>query len=286
MMKTRGNEVQLQRLRQRRFSRRRIYRRRRRVAFSVLCALVAVTLLGAFSTSSEDKVRPGTGETALKRVESPALAQAPDPASKPEKKASEAKKEEKKPPADKEKEAAKSGGEKKERAKKPRGEPLPPAPSDPTMYLTIPKLGLYENTVFNSDAPGTMDQGAMKLPSTGFPWQNKANTYIAAHRVGYSGTQSYRQFYNLPSMAPGDQVILTDTNGNSYVYQVTEVLAVTPQDSWATYPVAGRDMITLQTCIASVNDWWSITPGLLSSPPGPETARFLVRADRVAVQRV
>jgi sortase A len=130
-----------------------------------------------------------------------------------------------------------------------------------------------------------MDNGAIKLPSTAFPWQDNGNTYIAAHRVGYSGTPSYNQFYDLPSMQKGDEIILSDANGTVYTYEVTDVFAVMPHENWVTDPEPGRDMVTLQTCVASVDDWTTITPGLLSSPPGPETARLVVQADRVDVQQ-
>lgn len=160
-----------------------------------------------------------------------------------------------------------------------------PDPATNDLYLTVPKLGLYDNSVANTEDPIAMDNGAIKLPSTAFPWQPNGNTYIAAHRIGYAGTPSYNQFYNLPSMQRGDQVILSDANGTTYTYEVTEVFAVMPQDNWVTAPVAGRDMVTLQTCVASVDDWWTITPGLLSSPPGPETARLVVQAERTDVQQ-
>lgn len=159
-----------------------------------------------------------------------------------------------------------------------------PDPATNDLYLTVPKLGLYDNSVANTRDPIAMDNGAIKLPSTAFPWQPNGNTYIAAHRIGYAGTPSYNQFYNLPSMQQGDEVILSDANGTTYTYEVTEVFAVMPQDTWVTAPVAGRDMVTLQTCVATVDDWWTITPGLLSSPPGPETARLVVQAERVDVE--
>lgn len=171
-----------------------------------------------------------------------------------------------------------SGPEKKDAG----GEAPEPATND--LYLTVPKLGLYDNYVANTEDPVAMDNGAIKLPSTAFPWQENGNTYIAAHRIGYAGTPSYRQFYNLPSMQPGDEIILEDANGTTYTYEVTKVFAVMPQDTWVTNPQAGRDMVTLQTCVASLDDWWTITPGLLTSPPGPETARLVVQADRVDVQ--
>jgi LPXTG-site transpeptidase (sortase) family protein len=162
---------------------------------------------------------------------------------------------------------------------------IPDPPTD-DLYLTVPKLGLYDNVVADTEDPLAMDNGAIKLPSTAFPWQDNGNTYIAAHRVGYSGTPSYNQFYDLPSMQNGDEVILSDANGTTYTYEVTDVFAVMPHENWVTDPMDDRDMVTLQTCIASVDDWSTITPGLLTSPPGPETARLVVQANRVDVQPV
>jgi sortase A len=159
----------------------------------------------------------------------------------------------------------------------------PPAPSDKTMSLSVPRLAQVQgDTVLNSDAPGTMARAAMKLPSTGFPWQEGANTYIAGHRIGWQGTESRYQFYNLPAMRNGDAVYLTDANGTTYEYRVTEKFAVSPSENWVTEPVAGRDMITLQTCTDSVDPstWWDITPKLMQA--GPDTGRLVVRADKVA----
>ncbi len=156
----------------------------------------------------------------------------------------------------------------------------PPPPNDPTMYLTVPRLGLYDNTVRNDDSQWALDNGAIKLPSTGFPWQDGANTYIAGHRIGWPGTETYYQFYNLPTMQNGDLVYLTDANGTVYTYQVSEVFAVSPSDVWVTNPIAGRDMISLQTCTETPNDWWTIGPKLFES--GPDSGRLIVRADKIA----
>lgn len=121
----------------------------------------------------------------------------------------------------------------------------------------------------------------MKLPSTGYPWQEGANPYIAAHRIGYPGTQSRYQFYNLPAMRKGDTVSLADANGSLYEYRVIEKFAVSPSESWVTEPVAGKDLVTLQTCTDSVarSTWWEITPKLMEA--GPDTGRLIVRAERV-----
>lgn len=143
----------------------------------------------------------------------------------------------------------------------------PPDPGSEELYLTVPKMGLTDNYVANTKDPVAMNNGAIKLPSSGFPWQPNANTYIAAHVLGYSGTGSYMQFAGLPSMTYGDEVFLTDANGTTYEYAVSEILTVAPQDNWVTAPIAGKDMVTLQTCV---------------NPPYYDQ-RLVVRAERVNV---
>jgi sortase A len=173
-----------------------------------------------------------------------------------------------------------AAAEKAAAEKKAAEEAKPPPPNDPTTFLTVPSLGLYDNTVRNSDDPSAMDIGAIKLPSTGFPWQGGANTYIAAHRVGWPGTASNYQFYNLPAMQVGDVAYLTDMNGTVYTYQVTEIFAVYPHEAWVSNPIAGRDMLTLQTCTETPNDWWTLGTKLFESTP--DSGRLIVRADKVA----
>lgn len=169
-------------------------------------------------------------------------------------------------------EGAEQGAAAKKAEKKPPPPPPPPevAPTPPTtdLWLTVPRMGRQGDYVANTDDPAAMDQGAVKLPSTGFPWQDNANTYIAAHVLGYAGTGSLQQFANLPYMTYGDVIYLGDANGSVYTYRVTEIFTVAPQDNWVTYPEPGRDMVTLQTCI---------------NPPSYDT-RLIVRADRVDVQ--
>ena len=157
--------------------------------------------------------------------------------------------------------------------------PLAPvvAPADTAMYLSVPKLGISGAQVVDGEAG--LELGAMHLPGTGFPWIAGSNTYIAGHRVGFPGTGSDRIFYSLPSLAPGDAVMLTDSNGTVYEYRVSEVFAVTPVDTWVTAPT-GSDTVTLQVCTETPEDWWTIGPRLMSS--GPESGRLVVRADRVA----
>ena len=151
------------------------------------------------------------------------------------------------------------------------------APADPTMYLSVPKLGIAGTTVLDGDVG--LEVGAMHLPGTGYPWLASSNTYIAGHRVGFPGTGSDHIFFDLPAMAQGDEVILEDSNGETYTYAVSEVFAVTPTDTWVTAPT-GSDTVTLQVCTESPDDWFTIGPQLMES--GPESGRLIVRAERVA----
>ena len=158
--------------------------------------------------------------------------------------------------------------------------PADAAPSGTAMSLTVPALGVSGVPVIDENSEAALTAGAMHLPGTGFPWQEGANTYVAGHRVGYPGTPSDHVFYDLPSMRQGDEVVLTDADGKEYTYAVTEVFAVSPSDTYVTSPIAGRDVVTLQTCTETPEDWTTIGPSLLAS--GPESGRLIVRADRVS----
>src|ERR687890_304219 len=154
-------------------------------------------------------------------------------------------------------------------------EPRAPAvPEDPTLYLTVPKLGLYDHTVRNDDSEVALDLGAVKLPDTGFPWEQKdTNTYIACHRLGWPGNERYNQCLNLPLMQQGDQIFLEDSLGRAYEYRVTEALQLTAQDTWIKRPTEGKDVVSLQTCIETLGDIWTMGPNW--------AARYVVQAEKV-----
>lgn len=66
---------------------------------------------------------------------------------------------------------------------------------------------------------------------------------------------------------------MTDVNGQSYTYVVSEIFEVSPYDLSVTAPV-GRDVVTLQTCIENFGDYWTEGPNWL--------ARYVVRAEKSA----
>src|SRR5215207_1348932 len=69
-------------------------------------------------------------------------------------------------------------------------------PADGTLYLTVPEIGLEDVAVHNSLSEEDLDDSAIHLPDTGFPWQPGSNTYIAGHRRGSSG------YYSFPALFP------------------------------------------------------------------------------------
>jgi LPXTG-site transpeptidase (sortase) family protein len=148
----------------------------------------------------------------------------------------------------------------------------PAVPTDTTMYLTIPKMGLYDIPVLEGTSEAVLSQGVGHVPGTGYPWAPGSNTYIAGHRLGYPGTISDHVFWDLPSLVIGDQVILEDSLGQTYTYQVSEVLEVPPSDLSVTGST-GRDMVSLQTCIENYGDYWTAGPNWF--------VRYIVRADKV-----
>ena len=263
-------------------TRARKFGKRRRTGLYAFAALL-VLALGTLVLYGVGSAARSDGE-GVARVEGPNVPdgapQAVSDAPAKEAAAKEAEKEKKAADESAEKEAEK-GKASKERAEREEANAAPPPPSDPTTYLTVPRLGVYGHTVRNDTSQEALDLGAIKIPETGFPWQEgDTNTYIAGHRIGWPGTESDYQFYNLPAMQQGDEVILEDSEGTVYTYRVTEIFAVKPSDYWVTKPVPGRDVISLQTCTESVDDWWTIGPSLMEA--GPESGRLVVRADRVA----
>jgi len=71
----------------------------------------------------------------------------------------------------------------------------------------------------------------------------------------------------------GDQIFLEDSLGRSYEYRVTEALQITAQDTWIKRPIEGKDVVSLQTCIETLGNLWTMGPNW--------TARYVVQAEKV-----
>ena len=257
------------------------------VAFgALLFARMGPDVLQANPLANADKVP-------LQRVQAPEAGEAPEAVAETEGGSSgsllAAEEEDRKTAAEKERVEQRADREAEERAEakeaaenrqaekeqQSAGQPEIPVPATNDLWMSIPALGLYDNYVANSNDPAALDVGAAKTVESGFPWQDNANTYISAHRLGYPGTASDHQFYNLPLLQQGDVIYLGDANGTTYTYEVTGFVEVTPADSWITAPQPGRDMVSLQTCIEDFGDYWTMGPNWY--------VRYIVQADRVSV---
>jgi sortase A len=146
------------------------------------------------------------------------------------------------------------------------------APAGATMSLSVPAMGISDVPVVEGTSEASLSQGAGHVPGTGYPWVPGSNTYIAGHRIGYPGTPSDHVFWNLPSLTQGDRILLTDSNGTTYTYAVSQISEVAPTDLSVTAPT-GSDVVSLQTCIEDYGDYWT---------PGPNWfVRYVVQAERV-----
>ena len=244
------------------------FRRRRRGAGLVLLMSLAIVVLGVALFFRTDASQRASGESAVDRVSVPMVSEAP-------KAVAEQADETQSSSQSSSKGDAAAGDDQKQQATADK-KPAIPVPASRDLWLTVPRLGVYDAYVYTYNGEeSSLDYGPAKIPDTGFPWQSGANTYIAGHRLGWPGTGSDHIFYDLPLMRYGDMIYLTDANGTVYAYAVTDFKEVLPSESWITDPVAGKNMVSLQTCIENYGDYWT---------PGPNWyVRFVVRAERVSV---
>jgi sortase A len=131
------------------------------------------------------------------------------------------------------------------------GEETAPPKRDETMKLSIPSMKHVDNVpVYTATAHNqpALRNGTLHLAGTGFPWQREANVYIAGHRLGYPRTKSFLVFWDLNRLRMGRRVVLTDSEGDRYIYRVYDRFVLGPDDASATKPVAGRNVVSLQTC--------------------------------------
>jgi sortase A len=127
----------------------------------------------------------------------------------------------------------------------------PASVKDTKLKLTVPKMERVEDLNV-TDAPyddeSSLDDGAQHVQGTGFPWEEESNVYIAGHRLGWLGTDSYLVFWDLDKLEDGDEVFLTDSDGTRYSYKVFNNFVADPYDWSVADPIPGKNVVTLQTC--------------------------------------
>ena len=128
---------------------------------------------------------------------------------------------------------------------------VPPTKKDTNMELTIPSMQRVRGVPVYTGPAGdkaALREGTLHLKGTSFPWQRDANVYVAGHRLGFPRTKSWLVFWDLNKLTRGSRVVLTDSEGNKYIYRVYERFILGPNDTSATEPVRGMNVISLQTC--------------------------------------
>jgi sortase A len=142
-------------------------------------------------------------------------------------------------------------------------------PESMMLRMTIPKMAQIRNDTVpysvSDDNKAFRKHAAVHLRGTGNPWDRQANVYIAGHRLGFPGTDSWLSFWDLNVLDKGDRVLITDSAGKRYVYKVFKTFVVDPDDVSVTRPLQGRNIVSLQTC--TLPDY---------------SRRLIVQAERVA----
>jgi sortase A len=129
---------------------------------------------------------------------------------------------------------------------------VPRGPESKVLRLTVPKMSQIRNDTVpysvSDDKKAFHDHAAVHLRGTGNPWDRQANVYIAGHRLGFPGTDSWLSFWDLNVLDKGDRVLITDSAGKRYVYRVFRTFVVDPDEVSVTRPLRGRNIVSLQTC--------------------------------------
>jgi sortase A len=233
--------------------------------------VIAVIAIGALAIVAGTGMLSGVGVDAdpAKRAIQPVGAEQDTPEPVAEEAATKADDTEPKDKADQIERAVKEPEPKKEKAASSSASNSPAAVPDNTyMTLTVPAIGISDIPVVEGTTEASLSQGAGHYTGSGYPWVAGSNTYIAGHRLGYPGTPSDHVFWNLPNLVMGDKIYLTDSNGHTYTYAVSDILEVPINDLSVTGPT-GTDTVSLQTCIEDYGDYWT---------PGPNwNVRYIVR---------
>jgi len=145
------------------------------------------------------------------------------------------------------------------------GEVIPP-----DSQIVIPKIGITAPIIFlasrnEQEIQNNLTRGVVHYSGTAKPGE-VGNSFITGHSSNFwwvKGNYNY-VFVNLDKMAAGDQAKIYH-NGKKYVYSVTEVKTVEPNDV-SVVTQTDTPTLTLMTC----------------TPPGTNWKRLIVKMDQIA----
>ena len=148
----------------------------------------------------------------------------------------------------------------------------PPGPATGTSiaHMVIKKLGV-DKYVVEGVSEAALREGPGHYPGTPMPGE-PGNVAIAGHRTTYGAP-----FYNLDSLQPGDEILLTNKAGKQFHYTVSSSQVVKPSDVGVIGPTKDN-RLTLTTCnprfsattrlvvVAMLTDA-PVTPASTAAPP-------------------
>ena len=107
--------------------------------------------------------------------------------------------------------------------------------------LLIPSLGMKQ-AIYEGTSEITLGKGVWHRPLSSTP-DKGSNTVLSGHRFTYSGKSV---FYYLDKVKIGDKIYV-HWEGKQYMYQVTHMLEVSPENSNIEAPT-NESMLTIYTC--------------------------------------
>lgn len=64
------------------------------------------------------------------------------------------------------------------------------------------------------DEEALKSSAAIHLEGAGFPWEDEPNVHLVGHRLGFAGTVSHLEFWNLNKLENGDEIYILDSFGS------------------------------------------------------------------------
>lgn len=116
----------------------------------------------------------------------------------------------------------------------------PALEGEPFAFLTIPSIGIEDLVMYEGVDIETLKKGPGHMGSTPLPGQ-PGNAVVSGHRTTYG-----RPFFDFDLLEAGDHVEVESSSG-VHVYEVRELVVVSPTDVWVTNPRPGG-WLTMTTC--------------------------------------
>ena len=127
-------------------------------------------------------------------------------------------------------------------------------------YIIIPKIEV-ELPIYHTTSEAVLQSGIGHFPSSSLPVGGESTHAVL---TGHRGLPSKTLFTDLDKLGEGD-VFYIKILGETFAYQVDQILTVLPEDTKALSIEPGKDYVTLVTC----------------TPYAVNTHRLLVRGTRI-----